>query len=303
MGWNGSGQKGAAPVQPKVTAKKPSPIRGIVAGGLVCVLAVGAYFAFFSGSEKPQAEKVEKERGRIKEVTPAAAPKYEELAPKPEKKEIPFWERATTNGLTPMEALKWKHHHTKIAFTNDITRYDKKPKYQVFDNGIDNRLACYLTIEPGQGLVGTPQFDEKFKERFLKSCEQPIIISQDDDDYTKELKKAVREVKVDLMNRIHDGEDIGQIFEETHAEILRLATLKRDIQSEFARYARENTGAPEDVEDYFKAANKMLEEKGIAPFKMSPVVKEAIRLAKEEATGKPVPDDDEDDPAPAAQNN
>ena len=76
-GWNGSGMGGNSTpvkpkVKPKVTAKKPSPVRGIVAGGLVCVLAVAAYFAFFAGLEKPKAERVEKESRRIKEVKPAA---------------------------------------------------------------------------------------------------------------------------------------------------------------------------------------------------------------------------------------
>ena len=56
-GWNGSGMGGnSTPVKPKVTAKKPSPVRGLIAGGLVIVLAAIAYFAFFSGSDTPSQE-------------------------------------------------------------------------------------------------------------------------------------------------------------------------------------------------------------------------------------------------------
>ena len=89
MGWNGSDRRGnSTPVKPKGKyppseasfakqsgyrgAKKPSPIRGLVAGVLVCVLAVGAYLVFFAGSENSKTERVEKESGRIKEVRPAA---------------------------------------------------------------------------------------------------------------------------------------------------------------------------------------------------------------------------------------
>ena len=56
MGWNGSGQKGAAPAQLKATAKKPSPIRGLVAGAVLVAAVIGCCFAFFSGSDAPSQE-------------------------------------------------------------------------------------------------------------------------------------------------------------------------------------------------------------------------------------------------------
>ena len=44
-GWNGSDLRGKTPIQPKVTAKKPSPWRGLFAGAIVVLLAAGgAYF-------------------------------------------------------------------------------------------------------------------------------------------------------------------------------------------------------------------------------------------------------------------
>ena len=71
MGWNGSDRRGNSTlVKPKGKyppseasfakqsgyrgAKKPSPVRGIVAGAVVVVLAAVAYFAFFSGSDLTQ---------------------------------------------------------------------------------------------------------------------------------------------------------------------------------------------------------------------------------------------------------
>lgn len=67
MGWNGSGGT-AAQEKPKASAKKPSPIRGLVAGLVVVALAAGAYFAFFSGSEKPQKVDTEKAPAPIKDA-------------------------------------------------------------------------------------------------------------------------------------------------------------------------------------------------------------------------------------------
>lgn len=277
-GWNRPSAN--KPITPR---KTNSVAKGLIAGLIVVIVAaIAAYFIFSSSERKPTKEVKQKKNAQIAEVTPAAAPKLEEETPV-EKKEIPYWELPTTNGLTQMQALKWKHRHTKIAFTNDITRYDEKPRYKVFDTGIDNRLACYMTMEAGEGMVGTPVFDDRFRQEFEESLKHPIIIDENDDEYTKELKRAVREAKVELVNRVKDGEDICQIFEETHDEMMRFATMKSDIVQEFTKYARDPDNSVEDVEDYFKAANKLLEEKGVAPFKMSPVLKEAIRLAKGEA--------------------
>ena len=113
MGWNGSGG-GSTPVKPKVTAKKPSPIRGLIAGGAVVVLAAVAYFAFFSGSEKPQNDEVGKKPAKIKEVTPAAAPKaVEEVKPeKPKrltKKGTPIPGRVQPDEHGVLRVLR--HHH------------------------------------------------------------------------------------------------------------------------------------------------------------------------------------------------
>ena len=99
MGGNGSGG-GSTPVEPKVPAKKPSPIRGIVAGLLVVAVSAVAYFVFFSGSEEPQKVEKSTKQERIKEVAPAAAPKAVEPVPEKPKKELPWWRRDTTNGLT-----------------------------------------------------------------------------------------------------------------------------------------------------------------------------------------------------------
>ena len=73
MGWNGSDRRGnSTPVKPKGKyppseasfakqsgyrgAKKPSPIRGLVAGAVLVAAVIGCCFAFFSGSDAPSQE-------------------------------------------------------------------------------------------------------------------------------------------------------------------------------------------------------------------------------------------------------
>ena len=56
-GWNGSGMGGnSTPVKPKVTAKKPSPVRGLEAGAVLVAAVIGCYVAIFSGSDAPSQE-------------------------------------------------------------------------------------------------------------------------------------------------------------------------------------------------------------------------------------------------------
>ena len=56
-GWNGSGMGGnSTPIKPKATAKKPSPVRGLVAGAVLVAAVIGCCFAFFSGSDAPSQE-------------------------------------------------------------------------------------------------------------------------------------------------------------------------------------------------------------------------------------------------------
>ena len=56
-GWNGGGMRGnSTPIKPKAEAKKPSPVRGLVAGAVLVAAVIGCCFAFFSGSDAPSQE-------------------------------------------------------------------------------------------------------------------------------------------------------------------------------------------------------------------------------------------------------
>ena len=280
MGWNGSGQKGAAPVQPKVTTKKPSPIRGLVAGGLVIVLAAVAYFAFFSGSEKPQKERTaEKERGRIKEVTPAAAPKAAEepvaKVKKPAKpKTIPYWEQENTNGFSETMQLKWRimrrPRHEPVEVDHG------KGKWEIFEHESENLIAGILDAVPGVstmiGSVDSPNLEEDF----LKSCEVPIIVSPDDDEYTKNLKKAMNETKIELRERMANGEKFLDIINESRKEFDRASQVVESMRDELRELAA-NEASNEDIDDYIASANKLLEQKGIAPFRNQKMLKRQLQ--------------------------
>ena len=270
MGWNRSSGAAARP-----TPKKPSALRGAVAGVVCAGLAAAVALFVLSGKDEKPKAKAEKEAGLIKEVKPAAAPKVEpEKARRP--KQRPYWENPTTNGLSATQILKWKHAHVPPATkTNRVTRVEKA-KWEIFDTAVENELAGYITIEPGEGMIGTPRYGERFKNSFLQSCETPIVVTEDDDEYAAGLKRDMNQLKIELRQRMADGEDLGKIMSDTRAEIQRLAQIKAEIEHDMRALIKEGAQSDEDVDGYVEAANKMLEAKGIAPVKMTPVMRRAL---------------------------
>ena len=273
-GWNRGGS--AKPVEP---VRKPAIAKGAIAG-LVLIAAVGiAAWVILGGGSGDEKNAEKRQRGRIKEVTPAPAPKAKE-EPKVEKpKKVPFWEvpKSQTNGFSEAMQLKWRHkHYPPPCYTNRSSLTQSPPSYAVFNHPSENRIACYLTIEPGQTMVGTPHFGKDFERDFLKSCEEPIIVSPDDSEETKALKELMKQTKIELRQRMADGESLGDILAETHNEVQKLGAVKREIEA-LAREQVHEAMSEEEADDIIAAANKMLEDKGIAPISMSPITRRNIK--------------------------
>ena len=267
-------------MQPKAKAKNPSPVRGIVAGALVVALAMVAYLLFFfSSAERPHRVEKAKKPARIKEVSPpppTAAPKDRQASPKPEKekpKKMRYWEQPTTNGLTDAQIRKWKHVRVPPpSYTNNAMLLRPKSHFEIFDTRAENEIAMLLTIEPGTGLVGSPNYDEAFKKEFLKSCETPIVVKDDDSEHDKKLKRDMIQTKIELRQRMSDGEDICKIMADARLEAMRLGQIKQEIVGQAHELFKE-AKTEEELDDSIAAANEMLESKGIAPIKMGPILR------------------------------
>ena len=247
---------------------------GVVAAAVVAVVAV---IATKERDEELQSE--EKRKGLISEVDPSvpSAPSAVEEAKVEKPKPVPFWEQDSTNGFSEAMIRKWKvAHYPPPCYTNTSSLTESPPSYAVFDHPSENRIAAYLTIEPGQTMVGTPVFGEWFVNDFKKSCEEPIVIVPEDDDETKALKQLMIETKIDLMARIRNGGNLADILDETHREVQKLSAAKKEIEGlvhEQSMFAE----TEEELDDLIEAANKILEDKGIAPISANPIVRRNIR--------------------------
>ena len=194
-----------------------------------------------------------------------------------------FWEvdAAHTNGFTEMQVRKWeKMHRPPPGYTNNAALLRKKPSYAIFNHKCENLIASYLTLKPGEGMIGSPVLGERFRQQFLKSLEEPIIVTKDDSPEDAQLKRDMIATKIELKARMDEGEDICKILSDTHKEVQDLARYKSMLQKEVREAAKNPDMTMEDVDDLVEAANKMLEEKGIAPMKLGPISRRLIQRRK-----------------------
>lgn len=258
----------------------------LVVVGVAVVVGASAflYFALTSNKESSNARRPSSTPKLIKEVSAAVAPTN---APETSKEEIPFWkvDASQTNGFTRSMMRKWKIEHRKTPSYVGKRELLKKSAWHIFEHKSENHLAGLLCAEPGANFIGGFNY-KGFNEDFLKSCTEPIIVSEDDTDFVKDLKRRLNALKIELKPRIEAGEDLGKIIEDTREEYRKLAIYKNTLAKEMRDLINGNAQSVEDVDAFEAAANKMLESKGIAPMKMSAITKQMLLSRAQERRNK-----------------
>ena len=281
MAWNGS--EGAAKPQKVERKAKPSAWRGLIAAIIVIGGAAGICLYFFGpATVGGQRNKDKTKPGKIAKVTPDIAPAQTEELKSPEKP-LRFWEvdAAHTNGFTEMQMRKWrKEHMPPPGYTNNAVLTKPKPAYAIFNHPCENLIAAYLTLTPGEGMIGSPILGERFRQQFLKSLEEPIIVTEDDTPEQAQLKRDMIATKIELKARMDEGEDICQIMSDTHREVQELSRYKTMLQQEVRDAAKNPEMTMDDVDDLINAANMMLDAKGIAPITLGPITRHLIQRRK-----------------------
>lgn len=264
---------------PKVKGSKKREARygiGIAVAVVVLMVAAIAWLVFATDEGR---ESEEAGRGAKKDIIAETAPATTAIV-NPEariaetSKPLRKWECPVehTNELTAAELRKWNivHRPRLEPFTRERPRAD----YEIFDYRSENMIASLLAAKPGQGFIGTPNY-KGIAEDFLESCRHPIVVTDDDDEYSAALKRDMIAVKMEIKGRLDNGESLADILQETRKEYQRLAQCRRFVQEELRKMEKENP-SPEDIDDFVTAANKLLEEKGIAPISVGPITKRRL---------------------------
>ncbi len=273
-------------IAPRATAKTPQRKRpSVIVKVAIClgvVVIIGIAFLVFSKNNTTEPAKLSsKKQAPIQKTAPDRSLKPSHPASNPTQlvkdAELPYWKRDATNGLSAAQIRKWKaERRPPPGITNDTTRTEAPPQYAIFNHVSENEIACLLTIEPGMTLVGEPSYGKHFVDDFMKSCQTPIVVTEDDTPEQAELKRLMNETKIDLRQRMADGEDLGQILRDTRQEYVRLAEYKQTLEHELNELKKDNSLSMDDIDDFVKAANKLLDAKGIAPIKMTPITRRML---------------------------
>ena len=262
----------------KATDKPLTLAVGIAAGMLVLVCAFVVWHFMSAPDESVQNKRSTRRPDATKSISkPAPKPNtFKEDIEKP--REVEYWEKDSTNGLSEAQVRKWRAMHRKPpCYTNTLSRTEPPPEFAIFKHHSENQIALYLTLEPGTTLVGTPTFGRSFEEDFLQSCEEPILQEEDDTPEQAELRQQMKDVKIELRNRMRDGESLCQIMADTHEELQRLGLARLEIENLVREQLSEGVASEQDANDLLKAANRMLEEKGCAPIKDNPLIRFSIK--------------------------
>lgn len=273
MAWNRPSANG--PTIQKKSGLSPA-VKGLLGGGIVVAALAVVLFLVFGGNDVPKVAKADKGHGMIKEVTPAAAPKVEveEEKPKIDPNARPTKVGEKLNGYVKLAS--GRIHKILGETTNDMSQV--KNDYEIFDHWAENTIACLLTIKPGEALIDTPNYRGLLTKDFIESLKHPIIINPDDSERDKELKRAVTQTKIELKAAMDRGEDIEKIILDARAECQRLNQYKQFLQDEWHLKMQDQDATPEELSDFVSAANKLLEEKGVAPLRLSPIMKRKLMI-------------------------
>lgn len=308
MAWN----RPSTEQQPtrKNAIKAPSAKRGVIVGAAI-VVALGALCVWlFSGGETRQdVASTKKEHGRIKEVTPAAAPKAAAKAEQVAESDQERWKREghprNPWGTPIPKDLEYKPHW--LYTTEDYCRIDPgyKRRHERFlarqakipwQHKCESEIARIIFTKPGDPILDMP-IDADFNDQFLESLKTPIIVSKDDDAETAEQKRQMNEVKIYLKDRLDAGENLADVLTAERKYIAELNGFRENLENEL-RELEKTAKSEDEIDDFVKAANMMLKERGIGKTHL-PISETRLRLRREaEERGEPVKDltqEDSDD--------
>lgn len=264
--------------------------KGLVAGVTVVALSIATYwFLTKAPPPKPEEAKPKKPSAIVKAPSVPAKPKPQQVEvkieepPKVDPDARPTKVGETVNGYIKLPS--GRIHRVLGVVTNSATAAIKG-KYEIFDHACENEIAGFLAMEPGQGLVGTPRYNGRFKRDFLESLKHPITITQDDSPEDAALKRNVIQAKITLKEALDRGEDIEQIMLDTRREMQDLARYKQELKQQMHEMVKgDGEMTTEEMEDLLKAANQMLDAKGIAPMTFGPLTRRKIMMMREQKTG------------------
>ena len=272
------GPHGAGPVPKADSCRRRRAWRGVFAGLLVA--ALGAIVSILvvrpggdgrpaSAAGAPPAPAAIADGG-TNAVRVAAPTGTQAEAPGPDAR--PTRAGETVNGYVKLPS--GRIHRVTGVVTNAIANRPRA-RYEIFERRCDNEIAGYLSMEPGDVIVGTPRYGGRFRRDFVESLDEPIVVGEGDTPEQAQLKRDVIEARAMLKEAMDRGEDVEQIMLDTRQELQEMMRAKQELKRLFYE-ERMKCETEEDVESVLGACNRLLEQRGIAPLVYGPVTRRLL---------------------------
>ena len=271
-----------APSKEKPASNETHKTRMVMWTGVFAVAAIGIALVLFLVSQSSPGDKEppkDTQSSKIAEVKPVR-PKREskiDTAPRSASEESITVEKPKP-AEPPKSTSPWANKPPRVIKHRES---DKKPRRFVYDS--EELIADLLEIEPGTLMFGELPYGKRFNEDFKQAIMQKVKINPEDDEYTVALKKQVQAVKDDFKQILIDGGDVGEEMRKARNELKELGMYKETLKREL--FALRNSGeySSDDMKDFIEAANKMLEDKGLAPLKVPRVFLRNLELKESKA--------------------
>ena len=258
-------------------------MRGVVAGLVVVALAAACVVVFMGKGEK-SVEKVAKKPVRIKEVTPAAAPKMEAVA-HVQTNAVPKRKKTKEEiAAIKAEAIRRRHAEQKEKQKQQgiITLPPPDPN-RPFDNPSDQVLSMVAAQENGTDAPPMPISDSMDAD-FKKSLELPIIINDDDPESVKAMKQAVMALREDMKEMMKEGRSAKDILVEHQKMLAENAKMRYKAMKELQTLVDE--GDAEMAATYMTKANEIFEQMGVKPLEIPLSTEERRQQALERVAAR-----------------
>lgn len=178
--------------------------------------------------------------------------------------------------------LRYKKGNGRVPNPDDFknpSRISTRGNIHEFKHPVENEIAALIMTQPGDFLVGEPDYGALERD-FVNALIEKIEIAEDDSEMDKELKRNVEEIKRDLAERVKAGEDIVEIFKEARRELRQNAEYRQNLDELIQEQLYNPDISDENLSMTFAAANKMLEDKGIAPISEKRILRARSRMLR-----------------------
>ena len=158
------------------------------------------------------------------------------------------------------------------------TFHPARTRAHIFKRQSERRIASLIAVEPGAFMLRKPTYDDKFDRDFAEALKEPIEIGENDSPEDRELKLAVRDAKAEIAERMAAGEKPSALLNGVADSLYELGKYKRQIEQELTKIRLDATYTDADIGDFVKAANTLLQEKGLAPIPMPNLVRRGLSI-------------------------